>query len=392
MEYRPFYIAREWVRLGHEVTIVAASHSHLRHHQPALQSEMTVEVIEGIRYIWLKTPQYSGNGVKRVVNMLAFVRQLYRHQPDILSLAKPHSVIASSTYPLDILPARSVARSAGAKLVFEVHDLWPLSPMELGGMSRWHPFILMMQWGESIAYRSADVVVSMLPKAKDHMVSHGMDPVKFNYVPNGIDVGEWERSTAALPEVHQRLLAQLRRENRFIVGYAGSHGVANSLVTLISAAQRLQGGPAAIVLVGQGPEKDALMALKMKLGLENVHFLPAIDKSAIPSFLKQTDSLFIGWQKQPLYRFGISPNKLMDYMMAGKPVIHAIEAGNDPVAESGCGISVVPENPEAIIGAVEAMMNLEQAERDAMGKCGQAFVRANHDYKILAERFLGVMR
>lgn len=385
MEHRPFYMAREWTRAGHDVTILAATHSHLRTRVP----EASEERIEGIRYRWLSTPPYEGNGPGRILNMLAFVGGVWREAGRLASELKPSVVIASSTYPLDVYPARRIARMAGAKLIFEVHDLWPLSPRELGNLPPWHPFIVVMQQAENDAYRHADRVVSMLPKALDHMVSHGMAREKLAVIPNGIDVAEWEAAMDPLPDLHREALERLRAEGRFVVGYAGSHGVANALRYLVDAARLLEGRPITIVMVGQGPEKEALQSRAR--GGDNVVFLPPVPKGAIPALLAATDALFIGWNRVPLYRFGISPNKLMDYMMAAKPVIHAVEAGNDPVLESGCGISVPPEDPGAIAGAITRMMDTDPAARAAMGARGREFVRANHDYRVLAQRFLKVM-
>jgi glycosyltransferase involved in cell wall biosynthesis len=387
MEFRPYYLAREWLKNNHQVTIVAASFSHLRNKAPQLRGSVTEEIIDGIRYFWIKTPAYEGNGVARAFNMFAFTSRLYLHRSKLASEIRPDVVIASSTYPLDIYAARAIAKGSDAKLVFEVHDLWPLSPMELGGMSRYNPFVLLMQAAENYAYRHADKVVSMLPKAEEHMRDHGMASGKFVYIPNGIDVAEWESEKTPLPVVHAELLAQLKREGRFIIGYAGAHGLANALGTVVDAASLLSGAPVDFVLVGQGPEKDALMKRTVQLGLRNVHFLSPILRGAIPTFLDTTDAVHIGWQRQPLYRFGVSPNKLIDYMMAGVPVIHAIAAGNDLVSESGCGITVPPEDPLALADAVREMMKKTLEEKVSMGKMGKAYVLAHHTYAVLAARF-----
>ena len=105
-----------------------------------------------------------------------------------MKLFNPNIVIASSTYPLDIIPAFLIAKKTRAKLIFEVHDLWPLSPIELGGMSPFHPYIMIMQWAENFAYRVSHKVVSILPKTKSHMQKHGLGPDKFAHIPNGIDI------------------------------------------------------------------------------------------------------------------------------------------------------------------------------------------------------------
>ena len=391
MEYRPYYLSREWVRLGHNVTVVAASFSHLRTRLPDLNGEITEENLDGIRYVWLKTPRYQGSGAGRVFNMLSFLRQLYGHCEEITTNRKPDIVIASSTYPLDIFPASRFSRKAGAKLIFEVHDLWPLSPIELGGFPRWHPFIVMMQIAENFACRHADRVVSILPKTGQHLADHGMAAHKFTHIPNGVDIEEWDGTTGNLQEPHGELLRKLRASGRFIVGYAGGHSVSNALDMFIEAAKIMEGRSVDFVLVGQGPQKKMLERKAESLGARNVFFLSPVRKEEVPSLLAGMDALFIGWKRTPLYRFGVSPNKLMDYMMAGKPVIHAIEAGNDMVADSGCGLTVPPEKPQAIANAVEQLMVMPVEEREAMGARGREYVLANHDYRVLARRFLQVM-
>jgi glycosyltransferase involved in cell wall biosynthesis len=390
--YRPFHLAREWVELGHRVTLVGASFSHVRTHQPEMRGSVMEEEIEGIRYVWLRTPSYQGNGARRALSMLAFVSQLWRHESVLTRDHPPDVVISSSNYPLDAVPACRIARRSNARFLVEVHDLWPLSPIELGGMSPRHPFILLMQWAENFSYRHADRVVSMLPRAADHMQKHGMARHKFAHIPNGVDVAWWNRNQDSIARPHVETVRRLKQQGRFVVGYTGAHGLANALQNLIDAAARLQTEPVTFLLVGQGPEKQALQKQAEKRGLDNVEFLPPVEKSAIPSLLAAMDALFIGWNRKPIYRFGICPNKLMDYMMAGKPILHAVEAGNDPVAEAACGSSVAPEDPVALAAAVSRLMALPPAEQAALGRRGKEYVLANHDYRTLARKFLVLMQ
>lgn len=390
MEYRPYYLAREWTKMGHDVTIIAASFSHVRSKQPMVNESMTEELIDGIRYIWIKTPPYRGNGIKRVLNMLNFVLRLMLVSKKLARKIDPDVVIASSTYPLDIYPAYHIAKFADSKLIFEVHDLWPLTPMEIGGMPKWHPFIVIMQRAEDFAYKHADKVVSILPKALDYMVTRGLNPEKFVHIPNGIDTSEWQSCNCSLPSEHEEIFERLKKENKFIVGYAGSHGLANALDYFVESAKYLNDLPVSLVLVGQGPEKDKLEEYAVKNSLTNVFFLPPVPKNSIPVLLDKMDVLYIGLRKSPLFRFGVSPNKLFDYMMAGKPIIYAIDAGNDLVAESGCGISVAAENSIAIADAIKKLFLLSPVQRKEMGERGRKYVIENHEYKVLAKKFFEV--
>lgn len=388
MEYRPFYMASEWVRSGHEVTIVAATQAHLRSKQPEVRGMRTVTTLDGIRYLWLWTPSYQGNGLRRIANMAAFVGQLMWRAREIAAETKPDVVIASSTYPLDIVPAYRIARRAGAKLVFEVHDLWPMTPIELGGMSPRHPFIVALQWAEDFAYRQADLVISLLPGAEPHMRRRGMRPGKFRYVPNGVDPDDWQDRQGELPPEHQKTMQTLRESGRFLIGYAGSHGLANALDNVVRAAAMLRDTRASFVLMGKGPEKPRLEASAKTLGLTNLHFLPAVPRTAVPAFVSSMDAMVICWKRSALYQFGISPNKLMDYMMAGKPVIQSISAEHDIISEGRCGLTVPAENPEAICEAVRTMMGMSEQERIAMGTRGREYVTSRHNYRSLAKEFL----
>jgi len=388
MEYRPHYLAREWVRAGHRVQVLAADFSHVRAQQPQAGDES----IAGIAYRWLATPRYQGNGLGRVKNIAAFLRAVWADTPRLLREFKPDVVIASSTYPMDLWPARRLARLARARLVYEVHDLWPLSPIELSGMSPWHPFALLCQAAENAAYRDADVVVSMLPKVQGHMAAHGLDLKKLHIVPNGITLDEWQGAAPPLREDVARQLADARAAGRTVVGYAGSMGQPNALDTLLDAAALLRGEPLQFVLVGSGHEQARLAQRVQGEGLSNVAFLAPIPKLQVPSFLAGVDIAYIGWQRVPIYRFGIAPNKLMDYMMARCAVLHSVDAGNDPVAEAGCGLTVAPASALAVAAGLRRLAALSPAERLAMGERGRAFVLAHHTYPVLAQRFLDAMQ
>ena len=384
MEYRPYYLAREWVRSGHKVQMLAADFSHVRATQPAAGAHL----IDGIAYGFYATPRYQGNGLGRVRNIWAFLRAVWRDTPRLVREFAPQLVIASSTYPMDIWVARRIARLAGARLVYEVHDLWPLSPIELSGMSPRHPFAMLCQAAENAAYRDADVVVSMLPKVHQHMAAHGLELGKLHIVPNGISLDEWQGNAAPLRDDVASVLQAARAGGRCIVVYAGAMGRPNALDVLLDAAHELRDAPLQFVLVGDGHERVRLARRVVAQGLGNVSLLTPIPKAQIASLLAAIDIAYIGWRRVPIYRFGIAPNKLMDYMMAGCAVLHSVSAGNDPVAESGCGLTVAPESPAAVVLGLRQLAALTTAERSAMGQRGRAFVLAQHTYPVLARRFI----
>lgn len=391
MGVRCFYLSREWRRAGHSVHMVAASFTHLRQRQPEMKALALAEEIDGLSYLWLRTPAYRGNGAGRALNLLAFAGQLFWQQPVLQSL-EPDVVVVSSPHPLAILGGYRLARKTGAALIFEVRDLWPISLTEVGRISKANPLIALMQWAEDFAYRKADRVVSLLPLAEPYMKQHGLADGKFRYIPNGVLIREWEESTrSSLPPEHEAFLQRLQQSGEFGICYAGAHGEAQGLETLLQAAAELTDVPVHFVLVGHGPEKAKLQALAESMQLRRITFLPSLAKKQVPRFLSAMDALYIGLRAQPVFRFGISPNKLMEYMMTGKPTLCAVKAGNDPVGECDGGITVPPDNPAALVSAVRRLIRLPESERRAMGSRAQAYVHAHHDFEKLAQSYLQLM-
>jgi glycosyltransferase involved in cell wall biosynthesis len=390
MEYRPYYLAREWSRLGHRVKVLAADFTHLRpRHRPAGR-----EVVDGVEFFWLRTSRYRGNGLGRAFNIARFLFEVWRSARHTARDFRPDAVIASSTYPMDIWVARHIARLVRPKralLVFELHDLWPLSLVELTGMSVHHPFVALCRRAERAAYRDADRVVSMLPKVHAHVASHGVAPTRLTIVPNGIAPEDWSRQHEPLRADVAHAIARLRAAGRVVVGYAGSMGLPNALDTLLDAAHLVQDTALGLVMVGDGHLRARLEQRIKCEEITNVNWLPPIPKAQIPSFLSAIDVAYIGWQHTPIYRFGIAPNKLMDYMMAGCAVLHSVQAGNDPVAESGCGLTVAPESPIAVAEGLRRMVALSPEQRTNMGRRGREFVLAHNSYAVLAHRFLEAM-
>lgn len=320
--------------------------------------------------------------------MFSFVSKLWWGYEKYIGDFEPDVVIASSTYPLDIYPAHRIAKHYGAKLVYEVHDLWPLSPMEIGGYSKWHPFIMVMQRAENFAYKHVHRVVSLLPNAWEHMKKHGLKEGKFVYVPNGFDEEEWKEGESVSFCRHHEYLQQLKWEGKKILGYVGGHAKSNALDFLLDAMKLIKKEEIICVLVGNGQEKQRLINRATKENIRNVVFLEAVLKKEIPSLLAEMDALYIGWENNPLYRFGISPNKLIDYMLSGKPILHSLNAANDWVAEAGCGVSVKAENSLAIAKGIECLFALNEEMMENMGERGREFVMQHFSYALLAKKFI----
>lgn len=392
MAYRPYYLAKEWIKQGHNVTIVAASYSHLRMIQPKVKKDFDEEIIDGIRYVWMKTPEYGGS-IARIKNIASYVWKLLRYKKRICEMVKPDLVIASSTYPLDNIPAHKIARLSGAKHCYEAHDIWPLSPMVIGGYKKWHPFIVVMQYAENYACRKADKVISLLWNSEEHYKECGLKSGKFVCIPNGYSKGDWSKDAenAELPAEHAAAFEALK--DKVVVGFAGGFAVSAALDTLVNAAELLKESDAIrIVMVGKGPEKEHLQQLIADKELSNVIMLPAVSKKLIPAVNAKFDIAYMGGVHSVLHKYGTSYNKMTDYMISGKPIIQAIDEPGCMTEKIGCGCQVEAENPKMVTEAILKIASMSEEERCKMGSKGRKYADENLEWGILAKKFMDTFK
>lgn len=390
MEYRPFYFAREWVKMGHTVDIIAADYSHLRIKNPYVKKDFETECIDDITYHWVKTGKYKGNGVKRALTMFRFISKLYYHANEISKRLKPDVIITSSTYPLDTYPAKRIANFADSQLIHEVHDMWPLSLIEFGNMSKWHPFVLLIQLAENKSYKHSNKVVSLLPYAENYMVKHGLKPGKFYHVPNGIVISDWEK-IFNIPQEHQHAIDEQKEKGRFICCFFGSHTKSYALDYFINSSEYLTGNNVCLLLVGDGTDKDYLQELAKQKYYDNVVFLPSVPKDRIPDLLKKIDCIYVGARNVKLLKYGVCMNKIYDAMMSGKPIIYAINSPNNDIEDAKCGITVESESSYAIANGIKKLMCLSEYERKDMGERGRKAVLEKYNYKVLSEKFINII-
>jgi glycosyltransferase involved in cell wall biosynthesis len=341
MVLRNYAIARELVRSGHEVTIVASSFAHTR-----------------MSFFWA----------------LVFARK-----------RKFDHVVASSPSPIVIYPAFVAARICDAKLTFDIRDLWPLTLKRLGGHSANHPFVMLMQCAEDFACRHSDLVVAVPQNCERYLKSRGLQDGRFMHLPNG--VGEERASEPLAQDLNDELL-EMRASGKFLVGYAGAIGQANSLDCLVKALAIVD-SKIVCVLAGEGECVSELQELSVRLGIsDRVIFIGRIRKAEVGHLLELVDAGYLAAQKSSLYRFGVSATKLNDYAMAALPIIYGIGDKRNPVSLSGCGIEFQPESHESCASALERLVELSPAEREVMGMKGREWVIEHQLWSSQAKLFL----
>lgn len=376
MEYRHFYLGKQFLELGYSVNVISSHYSHLFKNLPTVPEEN----IDGINYFWLKTLNY-GNSYNK---MRAFKWLIFAFKIFLLpfKLRKPDVIMVSPMAPFPIFPSWVLSKIFKAKLIYEVKDIWPLTLIVVGGINSNHPFIVLMRWFEKFAVKKSDTVVSNLPNYDEHVRNNLQVYREVEWISNGVDLTELKQNESLDKEFSSKI-----PKDKFIIGYTGTIGVANALEHLCQSAELLKDNKDIVfVIVGDGQEKNKL--LNSYKHLDNILFINGIPKRQVQSMLDLFDVCFIGLKRESLYRYGVSPNKLFDYMYSGNPIIYAIDSGKINVVDiAKCGISVEPENPKAIASGILKLYDLPKHEQFRLGENGKRYVLENFTYNKLARRF-----
>lgn len=379
---RHYALARRLAEHGWQCEIIAASYSHWENRQRITGSDACLDRCAGsVRFRFVRTPAYTGNGVSRVVNMLCYFLRVLRPR-SVSGLSTPDVIIGSSVHPLAALAAQRLAVRYGVPFIFEVRDLWPQTLIAMGRI-RGHGITAgVLRALEKYLYRRAARIIVLLPKAGDYIKRYDIPARKLVWIPNGVDID----SEASAPA----------NGNPFVITYLGAHGQANSLDTILDAVALLgeRRLPVQTVFrfVGEGEQKQRLVRKSIELDLDNVAFENGVPKSRVPAVLSEADALIIAVQDLPeLYSYGVSMNKLYDYMASARPVIIAMNAANNPVLEAGAGICVSPGDPAQLADAIESLVNMPAEQRARLGENGRQYVEQNHDYDRLADKLAALL-
>ncbi|CAM3263767.1 glycosyltransferase family 4 protein [Nocardioides dubius] len=369
---RHFSLAAAMRQHGWSTSILACSVQHYtgdqRMHGWRLQK---TEEHDGVVFRWLRGPRYASNGVARILNMVGFAvlvllpRSTHR-------LARPDAVIGSTVHPLAALAASRLARRHRVPFIFEIRDLWPETLIELGSLPRHGVVARLMRRLERHLCDRATTVITTMPFAADYLEEQGVDRGKVRWISNGVWVDEFSSVVTEKGEDNDEGLS-------FV--YLGALGHANAVDQLITGfvAADLPSS-ATLSIIGAGPCRKDLIDLVDELdagGRIAIH--EAVARTEVPALAGDADCLVVALRDSPLYRFGMSLNKLFEYMASGRPILCAGTARGNPLETSG-GAIVTGADVEAIAVGLTRMVQLTPAERSSMGRCNQRFAREHFDF------------
>lgn len=371
--------ARWLAARGHRVTVIASPVSYITGRPSSVRPSSDSKGAAGQHpnITVLRASVYSAHHKSFVHRMIAFLSFMVSSFWLGLGLEDVDLVWGTSPPIFQGVTAWALARSKGAKFLFEVRDLWPQFAVAVGVLR--HPWLICAsEWLERSLYRHADRVMVNSPGFREHVERRGAKRV--DLIPNGADPSMFDPADDGASFRTRYLLA-----DRFVVLYAGAHGLSNDLGVVLQAAKRLTESNIHIVLLGDGKEKPALQAQAKAMGLTNVTFAPAVPKAEMPDALAAADACVA--ILKPLEEYKTTyPNKVFDYMAAGRPVVLAIDGVIREVVEAaGCGIFVPPGDANALAGAILALA-ADRAKARQMGLAGRAYLEQHFSRAALAER------
>jgi glycosyltransferase involved in cell wall biosynthesis len=374
---RTHTIAKMLKKLGYEVMVFASSFNHLKVKEVEVENIYKQELHDDIKYIWIKTKEYEGNGIGRIKNIFEFSKNLnkiykkFDNKPDVVWVSSPH--------PFSIYNGIKIKNYFKSKFIFEERDIWPLTLQILNGVSKYNPLVMIFRYLQLQAYKHSDMIVTPLDNLKEFVNKSRYENKKIEYLPQPFVPFAIEKFDIDLPK------------DKFIVGYVGSIGHSNSVMNLLKAANLLkENTDIYFLMVGDGPQLDELREFTQKNDIKNIKFFGKLEKSKTMYLVLQCDILYKGNPDIELYKYGIGSVKLVEYLYSNKPIINATNIKNDLVSLSDSGLVINCDNKEELKNAI---LKLKEDDNlyDKCSNNGRQYVEENFMEDKIQEKLKMIM-
>lgn len=379
---RTYEHCKEWVRQGHEVTVISCvPHHPVGKAYPGYKNRLfQVEDKDGIKAVKVLTYITANEGfLKRTLNYLFYMLMVIFVAPFI---GKADVVVSTSPQFFNGLAGYFVSRIKRAKWVLEIRDLWPESILAVGAITN-QRVISALEGIERFVYKRADQIIPVTYAFKEHIVERGGSVNRVKVIRNGVDLELFEpRGT------DQAFAQQIGCAGKFVAAYVGTHGMAHGLDVILEAAERLRDESNILFLmIGEGAEKARLKASLESRQLNNVLMLDQMPKNKMPQIWSVTDVSLVLLRKLDLFKTVI-PSKIFESMAMHKPIVIGVEGeSKDIIIGANAGIAIEPENSLELAQAVKKLYEQSDLARE-MGEAGALHVTEHFDRKKLAKQYL----
>jgi glycosyltransferase involved in cell wall biosynthesis len=380
-------LSREWVKRGHQVTVLTAfpHHPHGRKRKEDVgvltrrEKDGEVEIVR--TYVFAAR---NSGFLLRIISYLSFM--ISAMMIGIWRVGRPDVVIATSPQLFTGVAGWWISRLLGASFVFEVRDLWPESIVTVGAMKESLAISLLKRLS-AFLYRSADRIITVGPGYRRRIISqYGIAPGKIDVVTNGVDLQLFEFRETDRRKYRQ----QLGVGDDTVVLYLGTHGMAHGLDFVLEAADRLRDRPIRFIFVGDGAEKPALERMASERRLDRVKFIPPQDKDAVVGLYAASDIALVPLRNVDLFT-DVLPSKIFEIMGMRRPMIVSVDGdARTEVERGGAGIFAQPENAPELAEAIERLASQPEL-RARMGASGRRYVETHYPRSVLARRYAEIL-
>lgn len=394
---RQFDFANEFSRRGYKVIIIASAFSHYTHTYITEEDCYISQFAENAYYAYVRTKPYQTNGgLGRVKNMFSFVNSVKKNYKAIaVKLGKPDIVVGASVHPLAWVVANKIAKEYKVKFIAEVRDLWPEMWLLNGEKKAYDPMVMFFGTIEKWAYKRADkIIYSMLYGDKYICGKLGFSKEKVALIGQPMDCARFDKNAEERKkEIPEEIKTFIK--DSFTCVFTGYFMEYEGVHVMLEAAKIFgdKDMPVKFLFIGSGKEEEAMKAYVSKNMLKNVLIHDRINKELIPAILRSCDICLAhcstrGYSQS--FKYGISKNKVNEYLYSGKPVIYGRDDEHDPVAKYGAGYVVRPFEPEQFVQRIEEIYKMTLEQRAEFGKNGKDYIIKYHRVDSLVEQLLEV--
>lgn len=381
---RGYLLMKELIRLGQRVVLITSDSNHLGQ-IPVLDQAYVRQDVDGIELWWVRTMKFqAAKSLKRILSWMDFEWRLFRMPKS--EMPKPDVVVISSLSLLTILNGFVLRWRYRCRLVFEIRDIWPLTLTEEGGFSRLNPLVVGLGVIEKLGYRHADAIVGTMPNLGSH-VANVLGERKATFcIPMGVD----ELALSFGEPLPDEYIEKYIPKGKFIVVHAGTIGITNALDTLLDCAESMKDNSRIhFLIVGEGGLRAHYQ--HKYAHLNNLTFAPRVPKQMVQAVLSHCDLLYFAVHASKVWEYGQSLNKVIDYMLAGKPVVASYTGYPSMINEADCGTYVPAGDVVALRSELLRYAAMDEDQRFEIGQRGRNWIISHRNYPALAKRYLSVL-
>lgn len=377
---RGWFLMKGLVALGFNPIVITSDSNELI--EPVnLDSKVKFEEVEGVNLVWLKTLKYKiAKSPKRILSWFHFEWRIFCLDKSLI--AKPDTIVVSSLSLLTVFNGLLLKRKYKCRLVFEVRDIWPLTIIEEGGFSKHNPFVIFLALVEKLAYKYSDAIIGTMPNLKAHVEQVSKFSTPVYCVPMGVSDDQMINSHP----LSENYISEYLTSPKMKVVHAGTIGITNALEVFFQTAESLiDNQDIEFLVVGDGPLKSDFV--KRYGQLPNLKFAPKVTKNQVQTLLAYCDVVYFSVFPSRVWEFGQSLNKVVDYLLSGKPVVASYYGFPSMINEAECGSYVPAGDVDALRDKLIELSQLASSEREKIGQNGRKWLLKNRTYDKLSLEF-----